>query len=793
MNRLFLKTVVPVALAIAVFFCTGNNVLAQKKDTVSAKDVGWPRQISKDGSTLVYYQPQIDSWKDYKRVYTRMAFALTPQGGKQTLGVANLSAKTDVNKGNRTVYLHSISIDDVRFPALSEDSAKLMEKLLKKLVPTKSAQPISLDRVLADMEKDSVTVSGVELRNDPPKIFYSSTPAILMMVFGDPVYAPIEKTSIKFVINTNWDLFLDTTTRQYYLLDNTTWLTSNKLESGWKITTKLPKDMSKLPAGQNFDDVKQQVPPPPSKIDPTVFYSNQPAELILTDGQPIYSKIDNTNLMYVTNTDNDLFLDNTSEKYFLLVSGRWFSASSLPGPWVYAGNSLPEDFKKIPANSPKGIVLSSVPGTQEAADAVMLAQIPTTAVINKKDVEAKVKVTYDGNTPQFKPIDSTSLEYATNTQEKVIKVGDLYYLCFQGVWFISAAASGPWKVADSVDSKIYTIPPSSPVYNVTYVTQTNATEETVESSTTAGYFGMFVIGMTMGACMAYGTGWYYPPYMYYPPYGYPIYRPYPYSYGCGVAYNPWTGGYAAHRSVYGPYGAAGGSAWYNPSTGRYGRSATVATPYGSRTAAAAYNPWTGGYGRTSQGSNAYGNWGQSAAVRGDDWARTAHVSNANGTTAGYRTSNGNQGIIHSGDNGTVARTNNGTYAGKDGNVYRKNSDGSWSQYNKDGGWSSVNKPSQGNLSGATRNQTPTAGTRDQNLGGATRNQTPTAGTRDQNLGSQNRASVNDRTMGELNNSAQSRSRGQTQTQRYNNYQRSGGGGGGFRGGGGGGGGFRGRR
>src|SRR5262249_41638293 len=155
----------------------------------------------------------------------------------------------------------------------------------------------------------------------------------------------------------------------------------------------------------------------------------------------------------------------------------------------------------------------SVPGTIEASDAVMLAQIPTTAIVNKAEVEAKVKVSYDGS-PQFKPIEHTTMQYASNTQDKVIKVGDLYYLCFQAVWFMSTSPTGPWKVADAVPQEIYTIPSSSPVYNVTYVTQTNATATTVESSSTGGYFGMFVLGMVAGACIAYGTGYYHPPYIY---------------------------------------------------------------------------------------------------------------------------------------------------------------------------------------------------------------------------------------------------------------------------------------
>jgi hypothetical protein len=197
----------------------------------------------------------------------------------------------------------------------------------------------------------------------------------------------------------------------------------------------------------------------------------------------------------------------------------------------------------------------SVPFPQ-AADVALLAQVPTTAVINRAEVEAKAKVTYDGD-PQFKPIEQTSLQYATNTPEKVILYGDAYYLCLQGVWFTSAAAQGPWKTADVVPQEIYGIPPSSPVHNVTYVTVANPTTTTVECSHTSGYEGMFLMGTAVGLTVAYGTGYYYPPYYYWGPmYPYPIYRPWPVTYGVGAVWNPYTGGYYV-ASAYDPMERSG--------------------------------------------------------------------------------------------------------------------------------------------------------------------------------------------------------------------------------------------
>ena len=42
----------------------------------------------------------------------------------------------------------------------------------------------------------------------------------------------------------------------------------------------------------------------------------------------------------------------------------------------------------------------------------------------------------------------TTVQRAVNTDKDVFKVGDLYYMCYQGVWFVGKTATGPWEVAE---------------------------------------------------------------------------------------------------------------------------------------------------------------------------------------------------------------------------------------------------------------------------------------------------------------------------------------------------------
>jgi hypothetical protein len=373
---------------------------------------------------------------------------------------------------------------------------------------------------------------------------------------------------------------------------------------------------------------------------------------------------------------------------YYLVAGRWFSAPAFTGPWTFATPTLPEAFKKIPLEHPRSRVLASVPGTAQAAEGVLLSQVPQTARVNKKELKAP-DVVYQGE-PKFEPIAQTSVSQAVNTDKQIIKVGDLYYMCFQGVWFVAKAPEGPWTVTGTVPKEIYEIPASSSAHNVTYVTVEDDDDDWVTFAAVAGYTGI-MIGW---GCAVWGSGYYYPPYWgWYGGY-YPYYYPFYPTYGYGAWYNPWTGAYGRRAVAYGPYGGAGVGARYNPRTGTYSRGAAAWGPYGARGYAEAYNPRTGTYAQTRQGSNVYGSWGSTAVQRGDDWARTARVTNNRGqTTRVTQGSGGGEAITRRGPQGSggVARTGSGdVYAGRDGNVYR-NEGGGWQKY-ENGGWNNVDTP-----------------------------------------------------------------------------------------------------
>lgn len=646
----------------------------------------WPREMQLAKGKLMVYQPQIDEWPDYKLVKARSAVAFLPTGEKNPqLGIIEMQARTEVDMESRLVKLTRLEITGGNFPSLTKEKNEEAILKLKTLVKPEAFRSISLDRMLVSLEKGGV--KNVELKNDPPKIFFSKKPAVLVIFDGKPILSPIKDNELKYVVNTNWDVFYQEAKKTYFLRNEKTWFKTADLNGPYTPVDKLPDSFKKLPLDDNWKDVQLNIPPDKIKSEdaPVIFVSEEPAEMILLKGEPDLRPIPRSSLIWISNTDSDLIFCPDDGNYYYLVSGRWFRTKNLEtGPWTFASIDLPEEFKNIPTDHAIGKVRASIPGTREAEEAVIEASIPQTGKVNKKEVKAP-QVTYAGDNPDFQPIEGTSLKRAVNSPNDVIQVDKEFYLCHEGVWFVSGTPTGPWVVAEKIPAEIYKIPPSSPAYNVTYVTveqDDDNTDEWVTVAVAAGYFGT----MIAADCVYWGTGYYYPPYVWYGGY-YPAYYPYYRSYGASAWYNPYTGTFGRSGWAYGPYGGVGYGARYNPSTGTYARGAAAYGAYGARGYAEAYNPRTGTSARTRQGTNYNSSWGTTSVRRGDDWVRTASVRGDEGGAMRYRTSNGNT--------GTVGRYGDDLYAGKDGNVYRR-SDNGW-QTLDGGNWSNVDRPSGGNV------------------------------------------------------------------------------------------------
>jgi hypothetical protein len=646
----------------------------------------WPRQFSAQAASFKVYQPQVDRWTG-NQLTAYAAIALKSQlSDDANYGVIWFTARTEVDKVNRVVTLDDFKLTRVSFPSL-RDNGKQYASALQANIPLWKTMPLDL------LETSLATTAATEqqkrypLQNQPPNIIFSSTPAVLALVDGMPVLRPAQE-NLQKVINTRALIVFDPARRVYDLALMDGWVEAPTIQGPWSPAAREPKRaLDRIRQNAEATDENQVLGNPEQSLRqaeedremPAVYVATVPAELLLTQGPPQLSPIPGTNLIYVENSGNDIFMDSSSQLYYILLAGRWFDSASLQnGPWQYVpGDRLPYDFSKIPAYSPKASLLVSIPGTPQAREALIANQIPQTAAISR--TAAKLQVKYEG-APVLAPIQDTEMTYATNTVTPVVYVpGSNYFAVQDGVWFTAASATGPWTVAPSVPPVIYTIPPSSPIHYVTYAYVYGSTPTDVYVGYTPGYYGTVV---SSDGLVVYGTGWNYPPYI-----GASTWVPAPYTYGVGAAFSwsavagwglgfglgmaigstcsPWWGpvggwdwGYSTPAWGWGGYGGAAAANVY----GRWGNTAYAGTH------AAWANPYTGNLGRATRGS--YYN-----PVTGNTGIG-ARGANYNAYTGNYRTRgyasgfNPTTGKAYRGAGGTVSNAYTGNYAaGARGSTY----------------------------------------------------------------------------------------------------------------------------
>ena len=486
------------------------SLAAGQEATPVGNELTWPREFVENGTKVDIYQPQIEKWSgtDFE---TRSAVAITPPGGSNApvYGVYWMKARADVDKAARIVTLNDVEVTKASFPSVPELQGEYLA-LIRKHVPSVS-KTVALDHLEASFAISEAVKKGdnVPVRNDPPRIFYSTIPSLLVLVDGPPALRQMPGLQVERVINSRALILKVGNT--YYLNASDHWCQANNVGGPWTLAQSPPDSLEAAKQAAAVSQSVDLMPPGTNAVTttPAIFVSTVPAELIQTEGPANLVPIEGTQLMQVQNSDNALFFYDPNQRYYVLASGRWFDASSLDGPWAFVPyTSLPKDFAKIPPTHPKANALVSVPGTPEANEAVIANSIPQTATVQRN--EAKLAINYDG-APQFKPITGTPLFYAINTTTPVIEVDShTYYSVENGVWFVSASPTGPWVVATNVPAVIYSIPVSSPLHYVTYAQVYGSTPDQVYVGYTPGYLGTEVCPDNV---VVYGTGWYYPPYI----------------------------------------------------------------------------------------------------------------------------------------------------------------------------------------------------------------------------------------------------------------------------------------
>jgi len=519
----------------------------------------WPQEIDAPEGTVVIYQPQPEALAG-NVLSGRAAIALEPKGQDAPIfGVMWFTAKIDTDRDSDTAIVRDVTVERVNWPDSKDAAEQRLTAIIESAVPEAGFE-ISMERLSASLATAEVVQQSLEeLNTDPPEVVFREELAVLLLFDGEPHFSPIEGSSYERALNAPMAVACKKGGKSCWLSSGTFWYEARDPLGPWAPTSSPPTDLVKMmPEPQDSEGAPSSPP--------AIVVATEPTELISTDGKPEWTALTGGELLFVKNTESPWLRELSTGNMYLLLSGRWYRSKATAGPWIFVKpDELPASFANIPPASDIGGLRTSVAGTPEAEEAVHDAAIPQTAAIKRS--EATLTVEYDGQ-PKFEKIKGTDVSYAVNTGAQVLEIDGRYYAADNGVWFTSAAANGPWVVADSVpEEKIAEIPPSAPVYNTTHVHIYESTPDIVYVGYTPGYLWSFpYYGVPV-----YGTGWRYPPY-----YG-RWYYPRPPTWGFNVGYNPWTGwsfglswsngffsfgiswggGYGGH---YRPWGCCGG--WY---------------------------------------------------------------------------------------------------------------------------------------------------------------------------------------------------------------------------------------
>jgi hypothetical protein len=623
---------------------------------VVAADEEWPRKIETAKGLVVLYQPQVDTLEG-DILSGRSAVSIKPAGQDEPIfGAAWLEGRIETDYDMRTVTFSQIDVPKVRFQDATDEQQQELADLLSAEIPTWDLE-LSLDELMASLEiAEQQSLAAENFDDSPPIILFTDEPTVLVSIDGEPHFQELQDTGVQMVANTPFLLAQDPDRKdRYYLYGGAeSWYEARAVKGPWTPTTNVPKKIKKLEPEDEEIEPEDEAETPDKP--PGIRVVTEPTELIVTDGQPQFLPLGDGSLLVIKNTESDVLRENTSQRIFVLLSGRWFASKSINGPWEYVpSNGLPESFAEIDPDSDYGYLLTWVAGSELAEETSLDSYVPQTAAIKRT---ATIEVTYDGE-PKFEPIEETSLFNAVNTESQVIQAGDTYYCAADGVWYVANNPKGPWRVASEVPDEIYTIPASNPNYNVTYVYVYDSTPEVVYVGYYPGYTGSYLYN----GCVVYGTGWYYRPW--YGRHYYPRYR----TWGFSVRWNPWYGwsfgfGFSTGRFTFGiGFGGWHRGGWWGPRGWRgYRRGYNRGWHRGYRNGGRA--GYRNGYraGRRNAGRNMY-----------------QHGNNAGKVSATGRTQKARS------PGASTGRQNN-VYADKQGNVFRQQSDGNWQQ--RDGGqWS----------------------------------------------------------------------------------------------------------
>ncbi len=231
----------------------------------------------------------------------------------------------------------------------------------------KNAENLAVKAKQVDLlagQENPQTKQKPSLKTTPvPRLYVLSVPAELIVIQGEPQWAPLPPTQLLYVTNTAAHVFKHLADQSTYLLVSGRWFRSMSFDGPWAFVpgAALPGDFAKIPDDSPKENVKASVPgthqaeeaaiangiPNTIRVDRQKAVLDPPPQY---DGAPKLALIEGTPLHYVVNCPTPV-VQVDAHTWYACQNGVWFVATSASGPWFVA-TSVPAVIYSIPPSCP---------------------------------------------------------------------------------------------------------------------------------------------------------------------------------------------------------------------------------------------------------------------------------------------------------------------------------------------------------------------------------------------------------------------------------------------------------
>ena len=206
------------------------------------------------------YQPQVASWDEQSHMLAYAAVSYTAKGAaKPALGTVKIEADTSVALDERLVNFSHVKLSETHFSDVPNDQLQDVVAAISDGMPELEGDRARPRARAPRQEPASIPKNVDGVKADPPVVFYSTRPALLVNIDGDPVWSPIKATTSGSP-STRTGICSSTPTQDVLPAQRPELADAADLKGPWTPAGTLPGSFAKLPADDNWKDVKAALP-----------------------------------------------------------------------------------------------------------------------------------------------------------------------------------------------------------------------------------------------------------------------------------------------------------------------------------------------------------------------------------------------------------------------------------------------------------------------------------------------------------------------------------------------------